>query len=159
MLKELSVIRSFNDSYKVLMTQITKCFQQKRKVSTSLSWEKPDYLLKEKFVQQILNSPFPLYWKINHSKILLILIPKKKNLLKLTKKNLSLLLKKLNLVQHHERLITICIDEFETQTIKQFKVLISKLEQLRSLGEEIRNDRFMKERKQYIKHVVTKELS
>lgn len=33
------------------------------------------------------------------------------------------------------------------------------LEQLRSLGEEIRNDRFKKEQKQYIKHVVNKELS
>lgn len=33
------------------------------------------------------------------------------------------------------------------------------LEQLRNLGEEIRNDRFKKEQKQYIKHVVNKELS
>lgn len=33
------------------------------------------------------------------------------------------------------------------------------LEQLRSLGEEIRNDRFKKEQKQYIKHVVNKELN
>ena len=33
------------------------------------------------------------------------------------------------------------------------------LEQLRSLGEEIRNDRFKKEQKQYIKQVVNKELS
>lgn len=32
-------------------------------------------------------------------------------------------------------------------------------EQLRSLGEEIRNDRFKKEQKQYIKHVVNKELN
>ncbi|KAK8845141.1 hypothetical protein M9Y10_021323 [Tritrichomonas musculus] len=33
------------------------------------------------------------------------------------------------------------------------------LEQLRNLGEEQRNDRFKKEQKQYIKHVVNKELS
>ena len=33
------------------------------------------------------------------------------------------------------------------------------LEQLRSLGEELRNDRFKREQKQYIKHVVNKELS
>lgn len=33
------------------------------------------------------------------------------------------------------------------------------LEQLRNLGEELRNDRFKKEQKQYIKHVVNKELS
>lgn len=33
------------------------------------------------------------------------------------------------------------------------------LEQLRSLGEELRNDRFKKEQKQYIKHVVNKELN
>ena len=33
------------------------------------------------------------------------------------------------------------------------------LEQLRSLGEELRNDRFKKEQKQYIKQVVNKELS
>lgn len=33
------------------------------------------------------------------------------------------------------------------------------LEQLRNLGEEIRNDRFKKEQKQYIKHVVNKELN
>lgn len=33
------------------------------------------------------------------------------------------------------------------------------LEQLRSLGEELRNDRFKKEQKQYIKHVVNKELA
>ena len=33
------------------------------------------------------------------------------------------------------------------------------LEQLRNLGEELRNDRFRKEQKQYIKHVVNKELN
>ena len=33
------------------------------------------------------------------------------------------------------------------------------LEQLRNLGEEIRNDRFKREQKQYIKHVVNKELN
>lgn len=33
------------------------------------------------------------------------------------------------------------------------------LEQLRSLGEELRNDRFKREQKQYIKQVVNKELS
>ena len=33
------------------------------------------------------------------------------------------------------------------------------LEQLHSLGEELRNDRFKREQKQYIKHVVNKELS
>ncbi|KAK8840664.1 hypothetical protein M9Y10_030439 [Tritrichomonas musculus] len=33
------------------------------------------------------------------------------------------------------------------------------LEQLRNLGEELRNDRFKKEQKQYIKHIVNKELS
>lgn len=33
------------------------------------------------------------------------------------------------------------------------------LEQLRNLGEELRNDRFKKEQKQYIKHVVNKELN
>ena len=33
------------------------------------------------------------------------------------------------------------------------------LEQLRNLGEEIRNDRFKREQKQYIKHVVNKEIN
>ncbi|KAK8841075.1 hypothetical protein M9Y10_027916 [Tritrichomonas musculus] len=33
------------------------------------------------------------------------------------------------------------------------------LEQLRNFGEELRNDRFKKEQKQYIKHVINKELS
>lgn len=43
---------------------------------------------------------------------------------------------------------------FAPQTIN-----LEILEQLRNLGEEIRNDRFKKEQKQYIKHVVNKELS
>ncbi|KAK8890246.1 hypothetical protein M9Y10_035018 [Tritrichomonas musculus] len=35
---------------------------------------------------------------------------------------------------------------------------LEKLEQLRNLGEEIRNDRFKREQKQYIKHVVNKDI-
>lgn len=43
---------------------------------------------------------------------------------------------------------------FAPQTIN-----LEILEQLRNLGDELRNDRFKREQKQYIKHVVNKELS
>ncbi|KAK8895931.1 hypothetical protein M9Y10_013817 [Tritrichomonas musculus] len=51
--------------------------------------------------------------------------------------------------------------ETTTRTYEQTTngINLEILEQLRNLGEELRNDRFKKEQKQYIKHVVNKELN
>ena len=50
-------------------------------------------------------------------------------------------------------------EQMETPQRRDSTINLEILEQLRSLGEELRNDRFKKEQKQYIKHVVNKELA